>query len=122
MLRDLTAQMYQFKIKVLKSNKVYFIMKNLLESYQNKLKSINELIESNKNNGSINDIKRAERFETKKSEYRSFIVDIEREIKYEKERKQEKFNEAIKVFKGTNTTEINPVDVYNALKIALELD
>ena len=55
-------------------------MKILLEDYQNKLKIANELIADNKNNGSIHDEKRAERLQTKASEYRAFIVDIERAI------------------------------------------
>ncbi len=53
-------------------------MEILLEDYKRKLKTANELISSNTNNGSIMDEKRAERLNTKASEYRSFIVDIER--------------------------------------------
>jgi hypothetical protein len=55
-------------------------MKILLEDYQRKLKTVKELIADNKNNGSIHDEKRAERLQTKASEYRAFIVDIERAI------------------------------------------
>ena len=55
-------------------------MKILLEDYQRKLKTVKELIADNKNNGSIHDEKRAERLQTKASEYRTFIVDIERAI------------------------------------------
>jgi len=57
-------------------------MKILLEDYQGKLKTVNEMVEQSKltNNGSINDTKRQSRLETKASEYRSMIVDIERAI------------------------------------------
>ena len=55
-------------------------MKILLDDYQRKLKTVKELIADNKNNGSIHDEKRAERLQTKASEYRAFIVDIERAI------------------------------------------
>ena len=55
-------------------------MKTLLEDYQRKLDNITTLVEKNKNNGSINDIERYTRLRTKESEYRAFIVDIERAI------------------------------------------
>lgn len=96
-------------------------MKNLLAIYQNRLKSINELIEKAEIERIINHSE-IKRLEIRKVECQSFISDIEREMILEEKRKKERFNEAIKIFKGTNATEINPIDVYNALKIALEID
>jgi len=66
-------------------------METLLEDYKRKLKNVNEMLDfdSNINNGSINDIKRFERLNTKASQYRAFIVDIERAIKRETERRKE---------------------------------
>ena len=61
-------------------------MKTLLEDYKRKLQTAEEFISNNKNNGSIHDEKRKERLNTKASEYRSFIVDIERAIEREKEK------------------------------------
>lgn len=57
-------------------------MKILLEDYQGKLKTANEMVEQSKltNNGSINHTKRQSRLETEAREYRSMIVDIERAI------------------------------------------
>ena len=55
-------------------------MKILLEDYKRKLKNVEELIENNTNDGSIQDIKREERLKTKAAEYRAFIVDIKRAI------------------------------------------
>jgi hypothetical protein len=55
-------------------------MKILLEDYQRKLRTAEELIADNRNNGSIHDERRAERLITKAAEYRTFIVDIERAI------------------------------------------
>ncbi len=54
-------------------------MKQLLEDYQRRLKTINEMID-NKDSGSINDIQRTERFKTKAECYRTFITELEREI------------------------------------------
>jgi hypothetical protein len=59
-------------------------METLLEDYKRKLKTVNDLLLNNKNNGSIMDEKRTERLNTKASEYRSFIVDIERAIERSK--------------------------------------
>lgn len=55
-------------------------METLLDDYKHKLATVEEFIKNNKNNGSIHDEKRAERLTTKASEYRVFIVDIERAI------------------------------------------
>lgn len=53
-------------------------METLLEDYKRRLQTAEKMISENTNNGSINDIKRAERLQTKASEYRTFIVEIER--------------------------------------------
>lgn len=53
-------------------------MKNLIKSYQDKVKELEIQLSSFKSNGSINDIKKVERLTTKMFEYRAFIVDLER--------------------------------------------
>lgn len=58
-------------------------MKTLLEDYQRKLATAEELIKTTKDTGSRNDIAKMARLNTKASEYRAFIVDIERAIKRE---------------------------------------
>ena len=55
-------------------------MQTLLEDYKRKLEAMEFMIHDNINNGSIRDIERRTRLNTKASEYRSFIVDIERAI------------------------------------------
>lgn len=55
-------------------------METLLEDYKRKLKSVNELISKQRSNGSIVHQRREERLNTKASEYRAFIVDIERSM------------------------------------------
>ena len=64
-------------------------MKTLLEDYQHKLTAIKELIITNTNNGSINDISRKTRLETTANEYRAFIVDINRMIARQEELKSD---------------------------------
>ncbi len=56
-------------------------MKTLLEDYKRRLATITTMIENNKNYGSTEDIKRAERFSAKAECYRTFISELEREIK-----------------------------------------
>lgn len=56
-------------------------MEILLDDYKRKLENVNNLIKEQNYNGSIVHIQRKTRLETKASEYRSFIVDIERAIK-----------------------------------------
>lgn len=58
-------------------------MKQLLEDYQKRLVEINKMIEEDKktNNGSIDSTKRKTRLETKASCFRTFITELEREIK-----------------------------------------
>ena len=58
-------------------------MKTLLEDYKRKLATAEEMIETTKDTGSRNDIAKMARLRTKASEYRAFIVDIERAIKRE---------------------------------------
>jgi hypothetical protein len=53
-------------------------MKQLIEDYQRRLDTANELLKEFKSNGSINDIKKEERLTTKASEYRTIIVELER--------------------------------------------
>lgn len=92
-------------------------MKNLLAIYQNRLKSINELIEKAEMERIINspDIKR---HNIRKVECQSFISDIEREMILEEKRKKEMFEKVIKAF----TKYSERADIYNAIKAALEID
>ena len=53
-------------------------METLLEDYKRRLKSVTELIEKTRSNGSIVHQRREERLKTKAAEYRTFIVEIER--------------------------------------------
>jgi len=53
-------------------------MKELIEDYKRKLKTVTDMLLKMKDSGSVNDIKKFERLNTKASEYRSFIVDLER--------------------------------------------
>ena len=92
-------------------------MKNLLAIYQNRLKSINELIEKAEIERIINHSE-IKRLEIRKVECQSFISDIEREMILEEKRKKEMFEKVIKAF--TNHSE--HTDIYNAIKAALEID
>ena len=56
-------------------------MKQLIEDYQRRLVTIEKSIAENKNNGSISDVQRATRLQTKASEYRSMIAELERAIR-----------------------------------------
>ena len=64
-------------------------MKTLLEDYQRRLVTVDEIIETTSNSGSINDVAKMARLNTKASEYRSFIVEIERAIKREQGEEEE---------------------------------
>lgn len=64
-------------------------MQILLEDYKRKLAAMEIMITDNANNGSIRDVERRVRLHTKASEYRSFIVDIERAIERESQLKKE---------------------------------
>jgi hypothetical protein len=63
-------------------------MKQLIEDYNRRLDSINQMIESFNSNGSINDIRKDERLKTKASEYRTFIAEMERELDINREFKE----------------------------------
>jgi hypothetical protein len=52
-------------------------MKQLIEDYKRRLKNIDEVIKEFKSNGSVNDLKKEVRLNTKASEYRTFIVELE---------------------------------------------
>jgi hypothetical protein len=57
-------------------------MKQLIEDYKRRLKTVNEMLESEKDsNGSINDVKRFERLHTKASEFRTIIAELERVLR-----------------------------------------
>jgi hypothetical protein len=58
-------------------------MKQLIEDYQRRLGTTEKMIKEFKlkNSGSINDIKKGERLDTKASEYRSIIAELEREVR-----------------------------------------
>ncbi len=56
-------------------------MKQLLEDYQRRLVTIEKLIAKNTNNGSISDVQRATRLQTKAGEFRSIITELEREMR-----------------------------------------
>jgi len=59
-------------------------MKTLLEDYQRRLVTVDETVKTTKNTGSLNDIEKMTRLRTKASEYRTFIVEIQRAIEREK--------------------------------------
>ena len=59
-------------------------MKTLLEDYQRRLVTVEETIKTTENTGSQNDIAKMARLKTKASEYRTFIVEIQRAIEREK--------------------------------------
>lgn len=53
-------------------------IKTLIEDYKRRLWNVTQAIENNKSTGSILDIQRAERLNTKASEYRSILAELER--------------------------------------------
>lgn len=53
-------------------------MKQLIEDYQRRLKTVNEILESFKISCSVNDLKKEERLKAKAYEYRTFIAEMER--------------------------------------------
>lgn len=55
-------------------------MKQLLEDYKRRLKTVTDMQDKFKSNGSISDERKSERLTTKASEYRTFIADLERAI------------------------------------------
>jgi hypothetical protein len=56
-------------------------MKILIEDYQRRLVTITEMIETTSNSGSNNDIAKMARLNAKTSEYRTFIAEMERELR-----------------------------------------
>jgi len=61
-------------------------MKQLIEDYQGRLDTINQMIENFKSNGSINDIRKDERLKTKAAQFRTIITELERAQKDNKEK------------------------------------
>ena len=55
-------------------------MKELIEDYKRRLATIEGMIAIFKSNGSENDNRKSERFNTKASEYRTFILELKRAI------------------------------------------
>lgn len=53
-------------------------MKHLIEDYKRRLKTITDILDTEKSNGSISDVERFTRLRTKQSEYRTFIAELER--------------------------------------------
>ncbi len=73
-------------------------MKTLLNDYKLRLEAVKKLLDSNVNNGSIVHQRRNERLITKESEYRAFIVEIEKAIvRHEDEQLTTPTNEPAKV-------------------------
>jgi len=52
-------------------------VKELIEDYRRRLKTVDDMLLTDKNSGSINDEKKFERLRTKAGEYRSIITDLE---------------------------------------------
>lgn len=61
-------------------------MKTLIEDYERRLKSVEDMLNNFKSSGSINDIRKDERLKTKASEYRTIIAELKRELKNFKEK------------------------------------
>lgn len=53
-------------------------VKELIEDYKRRLKTVDDMLLTEKNSGSINDEKKFERLRTKAGEYRSIITDLEK--------------------------------------------
>lgn len=53
-------------------------IKTLIEDYERRISSTQDLLSKNTNTGSLHDERRQERLKTKISEYRSFITDLEK--------------------------------------------
>lgn len=56
-------------------------MKQLIEDYKRRLETMNTMIKAFESNGSTSDIQKEERLKTKASAYRTFISELERELK-----------------------------------------
>ena len=57
------------------------IMKQLIEDYKRRLKTVGEIIDATSNTGSINDQKKLERLMTKQGMINTIIAELEREYK-----------------------------------------
>ena len=53
-------------------------MRQLIEDYQRRLDTMNQMIENFKSNGSINDIRKDERLKTKAAEFKTIIAELEK--------------------------------------------
>lgn len=53
-------------------------IKSLIEDYKRRLETVNQMLETNQDSGSINDTKKFERLRTKASEFRTIIAELER--------------------------------------------
>lgn len=53
-------------------------IKTLIEDYQRRLKTVDVMLETGSNSGSINDTKKFERLHTKASQFRTVIAELER--------------------------------------------
>lgn len=62
-------------------------MKQLLEDYKRRLKTVTDMQSTFKSNGSISDERKSERLTTKASEYRTFIAELEKLIGEEENEK-----------------------------------
>jgi hypothetical protein len=82
-------------------------MKTLLEDYKRKLATINQMIANNKNNGSLMDEKRAERYSAKAECYRTFITELERQsaLEYPGDRNIHLIQPILKVLMDNTDTE-----------------
>ena len=60
-------------------------MKQLIEDYQRRLNTVNKILEIFESSGSVDDIKKEERLNTKASEYRTFIAEMERLLNSQRE-------------------------------------
>lgn len=56
-------------------------MKTLIEDYERRLKSVEDILHNFKSSGSVNDIRKDERLKTKASEYRTIIAELKRDSK-----------------------------------------
>ncbi len=61
-------------------------MKTLIEDYERRLKTVEDMIHNFKSSWSIDDIRKDERLKTKAAEFRTFIAEMERELKNFKEK------------------------------------
>ena len=67
-------------------------MKTLIEDYERRLATITEVIETTKDTGSRNDIAKMARLNAKQSEYRTFISELEREVRKAEEAETEEID------------------------------